>query len=447
MGRLPTSVDNHFLMKASLAKAIGVYICDVWEGHMDRGNSLPGASVKLYKLEALRGLAAIYVVFHHALPHKYYVSGFNLYNVFRFGQEAVILFFMLSGFVISYSFAKSSDKSFRQYFLRRFLRIYIPLVCVFLLSYLIVSLTVGKLVNPELPSLLGNIFMLQDWAKVKPHTFFDPYLQNNPLWSLSYEWWFYMLFFPIATFIKSSKLQDCVVFTMCLLASLVYVFYPLFPVRVAMYFAIWWTGVVLANQYMRNGNISFKAVKLPLLSLLAIVAVLFVHMIISRYSGQPLFFGIHPVLELRHFSFALLTLIIAIKWHSVGWPLFNSIIKPFAVLAPISYTVYILHVPVMTQSNFLSWIESPLVQWLGYFVTLIVLSYLIELVFYPKARGWIRASFGKPLQKTMPVLQKTTIKTDVSAPCSSIATPEKRHNPGAKADRNTNTVTKSELVE
>lgn len=417
---------------------------------MDRGNFLPGAGAKLYKLEALRGLAAIYVVFHHALPHKYYVSGFNLYNFFRFGQEAVILFFMLSGFVISYSFAQSSDKSFRQYFLKRFLRIYIPLACVFLLSFAIISHAAGNLINPELPSLLGNIFMLQDWAKVKPHTFFDPYLQNNPLWSLSYEWWFYMLFFPIAVFIKSSKLQDTVVFSTCLLATVVYVFYPVFPVRVAMYFAIWWTGVVLANQYMQHGNVSIKALKLPLLSLTLIVAVLFADTIISLYSGQRLLFGMHPVLELRHFSFALVTLVVAIRWHRAGWPLFDSFIKPFAVLAPISYTVYILHVPIMTQSNFLYWIESPLIQWMGYFITLIVLSYLIELVFYPKARRWFMGRFFKPVDNTSVILQvPPDVNADVSAAHSSKIAPENTFGPSGNSDVNINKISRaaSELVE
>jgi peptidoglycan/LPS O-acetylase OafA/YrhL len=134
---------------------------------------------KLYKLEALRGLAAFYVVLHHALPHKYLVGGFNAYNFFRFGQEAVILFFLLSGFVIKYSHSFSKDKSFRQYFLKRFLRIYVPLICVFGVSYLILSLAAGSLIDPNLGQLFGNLFMLQDWAKVKPHVIVDPYLANN----------------------------------------------------------------------------------------------------------------------------------------------------------------------------------------------------------------------------------------------------------------------------
>jgi peptidoglycan/LPS O-acetylase OafA/YrhL len=44
--------------------------------------------------------------------------------LFRFGQEAVMLFFLLSGFVIYYSFSLGKDKSFQGYFQRRWLRIY-----------------------------------------------------------------------------------------------------------------------------------------------------------------------------------------------------------------------------------------------------------------------------------------------------------------------------------
>lgn len=362
---------------------------------MDRVNRLPGAGGKLYKLEALRGLAAFYVVLHHALPHSYYVNGFNLYNFFRLGQEAVILFFMLSGFVISYSYAQSSDKSFWHYFLKRFLRIYIPLACVFFLSYITLSHASGSLVNPQLSTLLGNVLMLQDWANVKPHTFFDPYLENNPLWSLSYEWWFYMLFFPITAFIKAPRLQDIVVFSACLLASIVYVVYPVFPIRIAMYFAIWWAGVVLARQYLNAGDVSLRSQIVPLLFLIAIVAVLLFYAIISRNEGQRLLFGMHPILELRHFSFTVFSIIAAVLWHRAGWPVFDRLIKPFAILAPISYTVYILHVPLMTQSTFLNWVDSQLLQWFGYFVVLIIVSYLIEIVLYPVVRGRLIQVFFK----------------------------------------------------
>ena len=90
---------------------------------------------KLEKLEAIRGFAALYVVFFHALPQKIYLFGLNVGVLFRFGPEAVIVFFVLSGFVIKYSWQRSSNKSFRHYFSRRFIRLYIPLFFIHILFY------------------------------------------------------------------------------------------------------------------------------------------------------------------------------------------------------------------------------------------------------------------------------------------------------------------------
>lgn len=49
--------------------------------------------MKLYKLEAVRGAAAFYLVLHHTLPHEIWLWGVNVGNLLRFGQESVITFF------------------------------------------------------------------------------------------------------------------------------------------------------------------------------------------------------------------------------------------------------------------------------------------------------------------------------------------------------------------
>src|SRR5207244_10713835 len=94
---------------------------------------------KLYRLEAIRGLAAIYVLFNYVFIKGPVINGKDYSFLFHFGQEAVILFFLLSGFVIEYSFQKSTDKSFKLYFLKRFLRIYIPLLLIFVVNFIFVS--------------------------------------------------------------------------------------------------------------------------------------------------------------------------------------------------------------------------------------------------------------------------------------------------------------------
>lgn len=189
---------------------------------------------RLEKLEALRGFAALYVVLFHTLPQIFYLGNINVGLLFRFGPEAVIVFFSLSGFVIKYTFEKSKDKSFRYYFIRRFIRLYIPLFFIFLLGYGIKCYQAGMLTDPEWKTLLGNIFMLQDVISQKPNVLSASYMGNGVLWSLSYEWWFYMLFFFLSTHIKSEKLNTWVNIIV-ILAAASYLIYPFFINRLAMY--------------------------------------------------------------------------------------------------------------------------------------------------------------------------------------------------------------------
>ena len=103
---------------------------------------------RLEKLEALRGFAALYVVLFHVLPQQIMLFGVNIGLLFRFGPEAVIVFFVLSGFVIKYTFERSADKSFKYYFIRRFIRLYIPLFFIYVLGYLVKCYNAGELANP-----------------------------------------------------------------------------------------------------------------------------------------------------------------------------------------------------------------------------------------------------------------------------------------------------------
>jgi peptidoglycan/LPS O-acetylase OafA/YrhL len=78
---------------------------------------------KLEKLEMMRGFAALYVMAGHLFTHRT-ANGISLYSVpFYFGQEAVMLFFLISGFVILLSTEKQQP-DFATYLSRRWKRIY-----------------------------------------------------------------------------------------------------------------------------------------------------------------------------------------------------------------------------------------------------------------------------------------------------------------------------------
>ena len=345
---------------------------------------------KLYKLEAVRGLAAFYVVLHHTIDHKTAVGGLPVGFLLRFGQEAVILFFLLSGFVINYSFKVGKDKSFSTYLFKRGTRIYIPLFFVFLLGYVGLSYNRGELINPELWTLLKNILMLQDWDKVKPNVLAEPYMGNTPLWSLSYEWWFYMLYFPIATRINTVFKQTVLVFIFSIAMAVFYVIEPNFLARLFTYFGIWWAGVYLSELYLAGKHNSIKSLTVPVGALCVLAAILFIPVLSARNAGEGLLLGMHPLLEFRHVFSALLFLCGAIVWQKIRWIGFDLLLKPFLLFAPISYVLYICHQPLMVQATYLDFVDNEILRWFSYLAIVLVFSYLLELKVYPVLRDYFR---------------------------------------------------------
>lgn len=116
----------------------------------------------------------------------------------RFSHEAVIIFFVLSGFIIYYS-TTSRASSWQQYAVARLSRIYsvaLPsvVVCVALALWLatLPDFDPQKFSNYSVPSTWDTVssllFLNQSWMNVADVTL------NNPYWSLSYEVWFYVLF-------------------------------------------------------------------------------------------------------------------------------------------------------------------------------------------------------------------------------------------------------------
>jgi peptidoglycan/LPS O-acetylase OafA/YrhL len=339
---------------------------------------------KLEKLDALRGMAALYVVIHHSVSNGFMLFGLNIANLFRFGEEAVILFFLLSGFVINFSFAQSRDKTFRTYFFKRATRIYIPLSIVMALGYLMECYDVGEAVNVHPKELLLNLLMLQDISSLKPNVIVDPYMHNSPLWSLSYEWWFYMLYFQVQKYVSSNNRKDIFVFALSIASAVVYAYFPMFLPRLLMYMSIWWLGVMLSNKYLAGEEISLKSLAVPLSGIMMIFLICGIGVYRAAMNGTLAGIGIHPVLEMRdHFS-ALAIVMIAIFWKSQNWIFFDKLVKPFLLFAPISYVVYISHHYFVVSAHYFSFMGNKTMEFMGYMALLLVFSYVVEIFVYPR---------------------------------------------------------------
>tara|TARA_B100001093_G_C26725597_1_gene969778 strand:- start:119 stop:1123 length:1005 start_codon:yes stop_codon:yes gene_type:complete len=333
--------------------------------------------MKLWKLEVIRGIAALYVTIGHAFS--------DVSILLRLGQEAVIVFFLLSGFVIEYSHHHTLGKSFKGYFIKRFTRIY-P---VFIAMLIICTV----LIQPDLMSfdfwkiLGGNLLMLQDFGLVKPNVIV-PTLFASALWSLHYEWWFYMLFYPVSTYIEKRK-QVIFVCYAAIISAMVYLIYPGALPRLTMYFLIWWTGVELARSYIVNQRVRVKDLRFSGCSLILVSLILVVNILTYLNSGENMSYGMHPVLEFRHFVAAIFTLLIALVWQRLNWIGF-PLLKVGLLVAPISYSLYISHQPLLVNADYLDFIENKIIKYSLYLINLLIFCWLTELKLYPAIKSKLK---------------------------------------------------------
>lgn len=346
----------------------------------------------LHKLEAIRGFAAMYVLVHHVLDYNKLFDRSIFFKLFFFGQEVVMLFFILSGFVIQYSFLLSKDRSFKTFFFKRFNRIYIPLIIVMLTQVIIVYLQNGFAnINPG--ELAGNLLMLQDMPRV-PRTICEPFLGNHPLWSLSYEWWFYMIFFAMASLFKQKF--TTYIYIAGILATVSYIVFPFWGNRIFIYLMLWNLGASVALLYINNQQISLKNMMWPLLAVLLVTGLLALNYFLNKQTihaqlhvTQKIGINKSPFIEFRHFLSAFLLLFTGIIWHKLRWRGFKQTIGLFEFLAPISYCLYICHFFLMIKSTYLDFIDNVYLRTVLYFLICVAYSYCVERLIYPKVNKFI----------------------------------------------------------
>jgi peptidoglycan/LPS O-acetylase OafA/YrhL len=212
-------------------------------------------------LHCLRALLSQAVLFGHVLALNGMLNQDSIWA--DLPSFAVLCFFVLSGFVISWStFRKGRDYGLTNYLIDRFTRLWtvvVPTLFITLAIGLIAWLLSGSppfemhpwhflsvlTMQQENPLLLELKYHLPDiwWFDIV-----DFFGDNLPLWSLSLEWWYYVFFgFWYYTKGKKSGANHLVL----LLLSLPFVIgYAILPGR-AWYGLtfIWFAGVALSAAY------------------------------------------------------------------------------------------------------------------------------------------------------------------------------------------------------
>jgi len=292
-------------------------------------------------LDVARAAAAIYVVLHHAvsLPEPFGV-------LLSFGQEAVLVFFLLSGFVI---FANERARVNRPkgYYLRRLRRIYPPMLVAMVVSTLLWSM---GLITADFSweSLLGTLLAMQDIAFLKPGVITEPYLGNDPLWSLSYEIAFYLLFpLVMVGWRRSVMATRWLVPAVSIVALGSYLVVPNHFSLVLAYLMMWWAGAMAAHLYLSD-SLRFRNALPELVGLVLLGLVAAGGVVLHGYHGL----GFFPFLIFRHYAVVLILVILVLtpvrRWLAAGSAM---IAGPAVAVASISYGLYLVHYPILVQTG------------------------------------------------------------------------------------------------
>jgi peptidoglycan/LPS O-acetylase OafA/YrhL len=202
----------------------------------------PGESPSVH-LDALRGIAAFSVLLSHVRDFFFVDYGASArhnpltsaaYLVGSLGHQWVIVFFVLSGYLVGGSVLRSvrtGGWSWRAYLLARMSRLYVVLLPALLLGGALDWLGMYRAGteaiytgNAGLQSMPFNVHNTLTWPILAGNSLFLqtirlPWFGHNPvptfgsngaLWSLSYEFWYYLAF-PLLVFLlarsQSSKMR------------------------------------------------------------------------------------------------------------------------------------------------------------------------------------------------------------------------------------------------
>jgi len=178
-----------------------------------------------YHLNLIRLLAAQAVVLGHTLGLLGIETSFTY-----MASIAVVVFFILSGYLISCSAYSLKQKGggFREFFIHRFARIFTPFIpCLILIAITDLTVIEFNLIEEykyraqvTVEEFFGNLMMLQNRPTVgsigrKIIYDVNQFGSGRPLWTISFEWWLYMSF-GIAYFysarLKESKILALLIF-------------------------------------------------------------------------------------------------------------------------------------------------------------------------------------------------------------------------------------------
>ncbi|WP_126357431.1 acyltransferase family protein [Cedecea lapagei] len=316
-------------------------------------------------LQAVRGIAALLVVMHHykfSLAEKYTSGWFS--PILNAGGIGVTVFFILSGFVMIYS--SQDKKTSTEFFINRISRIY-PAY----LFFIIVSFFIGGGMSifhyaDKAHGFITSLLFLPS-VVVNAPAYIDFNTPSAVRWTLNYEMFFYLLF-GLSLFFKRQSVALLSMFAIILIAiPAASGFIPTADVSGYGYTSIalafitnpimyqFITGVIVGLTYKKIDSLLSEPVK---------KIILIVSVVLVLYFCFYLDFNNHG---LKSSGWIMLLFFTAVVLNR-GW-LDPFIPAVFIYLGEISFSIYLLHNPMMiiTEKYLLKTNE-------GWFVVLVALA-------------------------------------------------------------------------
>lgn len=395
------------------------------EGHTEypsKGHRrVPSESASVH-MDAIRGLAALLVLISH-WRNLLFQDFVNLthtnpvlkaaYFVTSLGHPAVMIFFVLSGYLVGGSALrqiKGCRWSWKAYLFARGTRLYTVLIPALLLGWMwdaaglhlfgtdgiyggkggqiVLRFPTSSRLSPNI--LIGNYLFVQN-------ILVPPFGSNGPLWSLTNEFWYYIAF-PFLALALQSRVSILGRIASASVVALIFVFTG---ISISLYFTIWLIGILVGAlpapaRLNHAGRLMIVAGSL--------VAVLAALIISKRYPGVSVdFLGTQFLADFVLGCAVAILLYVTLHWAHK--PLPHVYIRLSRAVAKSSYTLYLVHLPLLVFITAAiiheRWEPSLMHLLTGLFILVIIYSYAQAVYFCFEARtDFLRKAilrmFGQP---------------------------------------------------
>lgn len=358
-------------------------------------------------LDFVRGLSAFAVLLGHTLA--YIPNPPALGTFYPIQSYAVVIFFVLSGFLICLSTLSKPNYSYGAYLIDRFSRVYTAfLPAVFLV--IIVDTLIGRMppAGWSYESIISNLTLMMGIPFDKAHYALPHFQQigtGRPFWTVAVEWWLYVAF-GFMVFLPRLRLgSGLIAIILTPIACLVVYVYG---ARESLAL-VWFMSAAVAIPALRLDKEACKRVGPALLLFWGIIA--FWKLMTLRAGAGVNFYDAQFMYFSTAVIFSLLLCVKAFDWLEK----IMLLIRPFSRwLADISYSLYLTHYTLLIA--FGTFFDM---SWFSAFVFIIlamIFAWGFTVLFdrkYRKVANLLKRVFLRDAVTTRKSLREETMSADV----------------------------------